>query len=930
MPPSATDIRRQFIEFFTEQCGHTEVPSSPVIPHDDPTLLFTNAGMNQFKDVFLGRGSRPYDRAVDTQKCIRAGGKHNDLEDVGRDTYHHTFFEMLGNWSFGDYFKAEAIKWAWQLFTEVWEMDKKRLYVTVFAGDDSDGLEADVETESLWKELTDIDPSHITRWGRKENFWEMGDTGPCGPCSEIHYDNTPDSNGANLVNKDDPNVIELWNLVFIQYNRADGGALSPLPNKHVDTGLGLERITRILQGKNSNYDTDLWEPIFERITSLTGAPAYGGSIDNPIDIAYRVLADHARCLVVAIADGGRPGAAGREYVLRRILRRAARHAKQTLGVDGPLLCNLIPAVIETLGDAFPELIKDEKTIKKIIRNEEESFLKTLDRGLELFEQAISGGNGKSISAEDAFALHDTYGFPIDLTEVMADERGLEVDREGYDKLMGFAREASRGGDSAVEKMTLPPEIIGELNSKNIGPTNDQPKYASSSINARVEAIWNGKELVDAAVEKDNVGIVLETTPFYAEAGGQIGDTGCLKNNSCEFAISETHSFGTYILHIGQITSGKLGCGDLVEAQIDTDCRTGILSNHSGTHLLNHALRAVLGEEIQQRGSSVEKDRIRFDFSHQKAMTGEEIKEVEQLVNKAIKADLLVDTKEIPLVQAKGIRGVRAVFGEQYPDPVRVVSIGASVQELVEEPENKKWDQCSVEFCGGTHVKKCGQIECFIVVQEQALASGVRRILALTGDAAKAASEAGDDLLRKIEGLNALEGNDLAKEHDSLVQLVNEQDISQSVRQDAKQLLQKTHARVKSFRKESASAIRNSVLEQAKQLANLEDSVVIASIENGDTESMLTALDAVRSKRPDGAAMLFTTSANDGKVIIVAGVGEPLISKGLKAGDWIKEAAAVCGGGGGGRADTAQAGGKEPEKIPEAIDAARKYAKEIIQ
>jgi len=930
MPPSATDIRRQFIEFFAEQCGHTEVPSSPVIPHDDSTLLFTNAGMNQFKDVFLGRGSRPYGRAVDTQKCIRAGGKHNDLEDVGRDTYHHTFFEMLGNWSFGDYFKAEAIKWAWQLFTEVWEIDPNRLYVTVFAGDEEDGLDADVEAETLWKELTDIDPSHISHWGRKDNFWEMGDTGPCGPCSEIHYDSTPDGNGGDLVNMDDPNVIELWNLVFIQFNRGDDGTLSPLPHKHVDTGLGFERIVRVLQGKSSNYDTDLWSPLFEAISNLTDAPPYGNSLTDPVDIAYRVLADHARCLVVAIADGGRPGAAGREYVLRRILRRGARHARQTLGVDGPLLCDLVPSVVETIGSAFPELEKNAEAITKIIRDEEESFLKTLGRGLELFEKAINDGDGKSIDAKNAFALHDTYGFPIDLTEVMAEERGLSVDRKGYDTLMETARLTSRGGEQAEKKMNLPPEILGELASQDITPTVDSAKYSPCSTNVEVKAIWNGQQLVHAANEKDSVGIVLDATPFYSEAGGQVGDTGQLKSGDCQFDVEDTYQFGDYVLHVGHVACGSLRCGDHLSATIDKNNRTVIQSNHSCTHLLNHALRSVLGDEIQQRGSRVDDERLRFDFSHNQAMTGEEVETVEQLVNKAIQDNLLVDAEEVSLTKAKEIHGVRAVFGEQYPDPVRVVSIGATVKDLINDPPNTKWYDCSVEFCGGAHVQKCGEAEHFVIVQEQALASGIRRILALTGSAAQTTCENGKAIVQRISSLNELEGSALALEYDALSQLVDEQDISQAIRQAAKRQLKELYIRVKTFQKEAASSLRDGVLEQARQLADLEDDIVVASIDNGDNDSMLSALDAVRSKRPDGAVMLFTANAQDNKVIIVAGVGKSLISKGLKAGDWVKKAAMACGGGGGGRPDTAQAGGKEPEKIPDAMDAAREYVKEAIQ
>ena len=424
-PTSASQIRNDFLEFFQNKASHTIVPSSSVVPHDDPTLLFTNAGMNQFKDVFLGTGTRSYTRAVDTQKCIRAGGKHNDLDDVGRDTWHHTFFEMLGNWSFGDYFKAEAIQWAWQLLTEVWGLPKERLHVTVFAGDEADGLGPDTEAEHLWRTLTDIDPSHITRWDRKDNFWEMGASGPCGPCSEIHFDSTPDGNGADLVNLDHPDVIEIWNLVFIQFDRRADGTLVPLPAKHIDTGMGLERIVRVCQGVRSNYATDLWTPLFDAIAKCTGAPAYCDDNDSHIDVAYRVLADHIRCLCIAMADGARPGPDGRGYVLRRILRRGVRMARQAMNADQPLLCQLVPVVVRELGDVFPTLRDDPDMLAEIIEDEEKAFLRTLDRGLQLFDEAAARGDG-SISGKDAFALHDTWGFPIDLTEQMARERSIAV------------------------------------------------------------------------------------------------------------------------------------------------------------------------------------------------------------------------------------------------------------------------------------------------------------------------------------------------------------------------------------------------------------------------------------------------------------------------------------------------------------------------
>ena len=934
MPTSAADIRRQYLDFFIDKCGHTEVPSSPVVPHNDPTLLFANAGMNQFKDVFLGRGTRPYTRAVDTQKCIRAGGKHNDLEDVGRDTYHHTFFEMLGNWSFGDYFKEEAIKWAWELFTEVWGLEKDRIYVTVFAGDEKDGLEPDTEAENLWKELTDIDPSHITHWDRKDNFWEMGNTGPCGPCSEIHYDSTPDKNGGHLVNLDDPDVIEIWNLVFIQYNRGDDGVLTPLPNQHVDTGMGLERVVRVLQGKNSNYDTDLWTPIFDLLTKLTGAPAYAGKLEDHTDIAYRVLADHVRCLVVAIADGGRPGSAGREYVLRRILRRGVRHAHQTFKVDGPLLYKLVPAVVQTLGEVFPEITKNEAHITQIILDEEKAFLKTLDRGLELFDKAVKSGNGKFIDAKSSFTLHDTFGFPIDLTEVMAEEQNLIVDRSGYEVLMEKARETSRAMTEDEMKMHLPPEVLGKLEGISVHATNDEAKYGRGVTVSTVKAIWNGKELVGEMGDSTLFGVILNKTPFYAEQGGQVGDRGHLIRESrnglpeSDFVVEETHRYGNYVLHVGRVSGVTLQVGDVVNAIVREKQRHAIETNHTGTHLLNHALRAILGEDVQQRGSLVDNDRLRFDFSHAHAMTDEEVASVEQLVNDAIAQDCIVDAKEVPLNFAQEIHGVRAVFGEQYPDPVRVVSIGATVDELINDPNNEKWYSCSVEFCGGTHIKSCANAKRFIISHEQALASGIRRIIALTGVAAQASHIAGESLLQQINDSTKLTSSEFLETYEELLKQVDELSISQPVRHTAKQKLKLLHDRVRSIQKDAASSRKDRVLEQARVISELDHNVIVATINGGDKDSMMIALDSIRSKRPDGAVMLFTADKEDGKVIIVAGSSKAMISKGLKAGDWVRVAASACGGGGGGRPDTAQAGGKEPENVPVAMDKATAFAKEV--
>ncbi len=935
MSRSASEIRKQFIEFFKERCDHTEVPSSAVIPHDDPTLLFTNAGMNQFKDVFLGRGTREYIRATDTQKCIRAGGKHNDLEDVGRDTYHHTFFEMLGNWSFGDYFKAEAIQWAWELFTEVWGLDKSRLYVTVFAGDTKDGLEADVESEELWKKLTDIDPNHITRWDKKDNFWEMGATGPCGPCSEIHYDCTPDGTGGHLVNLDDPNVIELWNLVFIQFNRGEDGSLSPLPSQHVDTGMGLERIVRVLQGKTSNYDTDLWTPIFDSIQNHTNAQPYAGDLENQNDIAYRVLADHIRCLVVAIADGGRPGAAGREYVLRRILRRGVRHAHQTFGVEGPLLCNLVPSVVETLGEVFPEIPNQQELIERIIKDEEESFLKTLDRGIELFNKSIKKGDSKQLDAKSAFKLHDTFGFPIDLTEVMAEERGVIVDRDGYEQLMEQARETSRSTSEIDQKMQLPPETLGKLETLHISPTDDSHKYGCKSSIGHIKSIWNGKKLVDQADGSMPFGIIIDRTSFYAEAGGQVGDTGniILNKTSNEknpiFHVNETRRYGKYVLHIGRTDEGCLHTGDKITATVDENCRHAIASNHTCTHLLNHALRAVLKDEVHQRGSLVDDQKLRFDFSQSNPISDNDLHTIENLVNTSIKEKKVVDTKEVPLELAQSICGVRAVFGERYPDPVRVVSIGATVDEIIADPKNKKWYNCSVEFCGGTHLSTCEHGKHFAILHEQALASGTRRITAISGPEAIAAHKTGESLLKEIKDAEELNDQELCDSYEALSKSVDELIISQTTKHQAKTALKKLLKRVKELQKEAASSKRAGVIEQARKLVDCGDEIVVSKLEHGDKDSMMAALDTVRSQSPNGAAMLFTSNLEESKVIIVAGVSKTMIESGLHAGEWVREAAKICGGGGGGRPDSAQAGGKDPEKVDQAILAAKKFAKEIL-
>ena len=935
---TATQIRREFIDFFVERHGHTFVPSSLVAPHDDPTLLFTNAGMNQFKDVFLGQGTRDYRRAVNSQKCIRAGGKHNDLEDVGRDHYHHTSFEMLGNWSFGDYFKAEAIEWAWDLLTSPapggWGLDKNRLFVTVFAGDDTEGLEPDLETEELWKRH--VDPSRISRWGKKDNFWEMGDTGPCGPCSEIHYDFTPDMSGAGLVNLGDPRVVELWNLVFIQYSRHRDRGLSPLPAKHVDTGMGLERLVRVLQHKDSNYDIDLFTPIFHAIEKHTGAHPYGGELADPVDIAYRVIADHIRCLTTAITDGAWPGNEGRGYVLRRILRRAVRHAHQTLETRGPWLHKLVPTVVATLGDAFPELTAHPLKVAAVIRDEEESFLRTLDRGIALFDKAVtaSGGTG-SVRAADAFKLHDTYGFPIDLTRVMAQERGLAVDEAGFETLMEAARQRSRRTAGDDDAITLPPEAIARLKHMGIEPTEDAARNDAKPMTAEVRAIYNGDDFDEVAHVGTRVAVILNRTNHYAQAGGQVGDHGNIFESSeaqgeghldAHFDVEDTQAFGGYVLHIGHVTEHKLRVGAPVNITVDRQRREPIRANHTATHLLNFALRYVVGPEEDQRGSLVAPDRLRFDFACTHAMSDQQIDDTERLVNERIDAALPVDAALVPLETARSIAGVRAIFGEKYPDPVRVVAIGATMTDVLADPANERWKQFSLELCGGTHLPDTSATRRCVIVHEQALAAGVRRITAVTGTAALAAVKAGEGLEQRARRAADLDGDDLPAEYDAIAELVQELTIGATVHGRIDTLLGSLKKRVRGLRKAHRAEARSGVVEAARRIAaEAGGPVIVGTLHDADRDNLLSAMDAIRATHDEAAVMLLGVDNDAERVTIVARVPESLIGKGLKAGDWVREPAKICGGRGGGRPDMAQAGGKEPDKVGEAVDAARSFA-----
>ncbi len=979
---TANRVRSTFIEFFKARPsaadGHTFVPSSPAVPVDDPTLLFTNAGMNQFKPVFLGQ-TKPGDalhglkRAVNSQKCIRAGGKHNDLEDVGKDTYHHTFFEMLGNWSFGDYFKAEAITWSFELLTKVYGIPADRLYATYFKGEPELGLEPDEDSRRLW--LKFLPESHVLPGNMKDNFWEMGETGPCGPCTEIHFDRLGNRNAAGIVNTGDPDVIEIWNNVFIQFNRIDAATLNPLPARHVDTGMGLERLVSVMQGKRSNYDTDVFLPIFAEIERLTkGRHTYrgklGASDKDHADTAFRVIADHIRTLTFAITDGATPSNEGRGYVLRRILRRAVRYGRQTLGLDSGFFAKLVPTVVEHFGEFFPELRKDPQRVAAVIKNEEESFGRTLDRGLKLFDEAASramaarqaGGGEKDfavISAADAFKLHDTYGFPIDLTMQMAEERGVRVDEPGYQTLMEQAREKARAGSgtkfaglgggagSGGGPMVLQPENIAQLEKLGVVRTDDHEKFHGRQVRAQIKAIWNGSNFdehtrLGTSKVGQPVAIILDKSSFYAEMGGQEADHGRLnvtresrtghslhEGQGGEFRVEEVRSFGGYVLHIGRVTRGELRVGDDVLTHVDSHRRHAVAGNHTATHLLNLALRDVLGEGLDQKGSLVAADRLRFDFSHGRALGADELARVEQHVLESIRHDLKVYADSAPLFLAKGITGLRAVFGETYPDPVRVVSIGQPVATLLEKPK-AEWQRYSIEFCGGTHVGSTREIGRFVLTAEEAVAKGIRRITALTGVPAQASIASAEGLAARFAAAAKLSGAALAAEVGELVSEMETMTIPAVRKAELRAAVTSLQERVKGEQKAASNAKAAEAAGVARQIAQSAvtagSTVVVNTIDVGDDRKALqAALNTVAQTCPKSAVMLLAPDAAGGTVAVMAAVPPLLVGRGLSAGDWVRETAAILGGKGGGRPEAAQGGGTQVGKVKEAVSTAMTFA-----
>ncbi|XP_015118346.1 alanine--tRNA ligase, cytoplasmic [Diachasma alloeum] len=961
---TAKEIRQAYIDFFKSK-GHEYVHSSSTIPHDDPTLLFANAGMNQFKPIFLGTVDPNSDmsrwvRVVNSQKCIRAGGKHNDLDDVGKDVYHHTFFEMMGNWSFGDYFKREICTWAWEFLTKVLSLPGDRLYVTYFGGDEGAGLAPDDECKDLWLSLG-IPPSHVLPGSMKDNFWEMGETGPCGPCSELHYDRIGAREAAHLVNMDDPDVLEIWNLVFIQFNRESDGSLRSLPKKHIDCGLGLERLVSVIQDKRANYDTDLFVPLFEAIQVGTGARPYAGKVGaedgDGIDMAYRVLADHARTITIALADGGMPDNTGRGYVLRRILRRAVRYATEKLNAKPGFFGSLVHVVVDLLGEIFPELQKDPQSIVDVINEEESQFLKTLSRGRNLLDKTITKLEDKTVPGDVAWRLYDTYGFPVDLTQLMAEEKGLRVDMAAYEESKRLAQLASQGKAGGVDdQINLDVHAITELQSSGVPPTDDSCKYNYSTsaeasaeytfapCSATVITLRRQKKFVEEAQPGEEVGVLLDKTSFYAEQGGQIYDEGFLvkspggndAEDSAEVRVTNVQVRGGYVLHIGTVGSGVLRKGDKLQLNIDTSRRRLVMSNHSATHALNYALRRVLGTEADQKGSLVAPDRLRFDFTNKGAMSAAQVKDTESYTTEMVKDNRKIYAKESKLAVAKTVNGLRAMFEETYPDPVRIVSMGVPVEELEKDPLGPAGTTTSVEFCGGTHLHYTGHIGDFVIASEEAIAKGIRRIVALTGPEATRALKKAEllqnrlnDIQREINGADCLKN---AKESVRKIVELND-DISHAVipywRKDEMRVLLKGLKKTLDDEDRAAKArLANLVVEKAAEIIqnNVGVPVLVEQLEAlSNTKALDGALKKVKALSPETSALFLSVDEEAKKIVALSAVPKSAIGKGLKANEWIQAISPLMGGKGGGKAESAQASGGNVGALEEALKIAREFA-----
>lgn len=853
---SSAELRNLFLNFFHEH-GHRIVPSSPLVPANDPTLLFTNAGMVQFKDVFTGREQRPYSRAVTVQRCVRAGGKHNDLENVGYTARHHTFFEMLGNFSFGDYFKAEAIRYAWDFLVSTLNLPPQRLWVTVY--------EDDSEAETIWLKDIGVDPARFSRIGAKDNFWSMGETGPCGPCTEIFYDHGPDVPGGppGSPEEDGDRYTEIWNLVFMQYDRRVDGELHPLPKPSVDTGMGLERVAAVMQGVHSNYDIDLFRNLIKAAAEVTGAEDVNAS-------SLKVIADHIRAAAFLVVDDVLPANEGRGYVLRRIMRRAIRHGYQ-LGADDSFFHRLVDPLVADMGAAYPELVRAQAQVKRIIQQEEERFAETLENGMRVLEQDIERLSGHVIPGETVFRLYDTYGFPVDLTADIARERSLELDMAGFEQAMAAQRARAR----AASHFSVQPDTGAALE----GHT-EFSGYELLEEDSKVTALIRDGKPVESLAEGMEGGVILARTPFYAESGGQVGDMGYLHTPSAEFEVLDTSKQGDGVhVHSGRVRRGVLRVGATVRAQVDLHKRQATALNHSATHLLHAALRRVLGTHVTQKGSLVEPERLRFDFSHFEPLTTDQLRTIERLVNAEIRANAAVETHTVALDEALQA-GALALFGEKYDEQVRMLRMG----------------DFSVELCGGTHVRRLGDIGLFKIIAESGVASGVRRIEAVTGERAL---DLVDDLQSSLKQITGLVKGDVG-----------------NVDEKVRQLIAKNRQLEKELERLKTKLAGSQGSDLASQAINVDGIKVLAAhIEGADAKTLRDTVDRLKAKLKTAAVVL--SAVENGKVRLVAGVTADQTAR-IKAGELVNVVAQQVGGKGGGRPDLAQAGGNDPSRLESAL------------
>ncbi|WP_435102370.1 alanine--tRNA ligase [Arhodomonas sp. AD133] len=863
---TSAQIRQAFLDFFRER-GHEVVPSAPLVPGNDPTLLFTNAGMVPFKDVFLGREQRGYTRAVSSQRCVRAGGKHNDLENVGYTARHHTFFEMLGNFSFGDYFKRDAIQYAWTFLTEVIGLPAERLWVTVFEDDD--------EAADIWLKEIGVDPDRFSRIGAHDNFWSMGDTGPCGPCSEIFYDHGPEVPGGppGTPEEDGDRYVEIWNLVFMQYDRDADGTMHPLPKPSIDTGMGLERIAAVVQGVHNNFEIDLFQRLVAAAGELAGVTDHANS-------SLRVIADHIRACAFLIVDGVFPSNEGRGYVLRRIIRRAVRHGYK-LGISRTFFHRLVGPLIDEMGEAFPELPRGREQVERVLKQEEERFRETLEQGLKLLEADLAGLEGRIIPGETVFKLYDTYGFPVDLTADIARERELEVDLDGFEREMAAQRERARAASGFKADYGSGADYEG---------ATEFTGYEHLRDTGRVDALYTEGRSVNELAEGAEGMIILDRTPFYAESGGQVGDRGVLSAEGVEFEVQDTVKYGDGVGHVGVLRRGRVVPGDTLAAEVDGQRREATVLNHSATHLLHAALRTVLGEHVTQKGSLVAPDRLRFDFSHFEPLSQEQLERLERMVNDQIRANVAADVRRMSYDEAMEF-GAMALFGEKYGDEVRVMRFG----------------EFSTELCGGTHVARTGDIGFFKIVSETGISAGVRRIEAITGDAAVAWAEQVERRLGRI-------GELLRSSTDNIeVRLEQMVDSHRQLEKQIEQLKQKL-----------ASQAGTDLADQAVDLNGVR--VLASRVEGGDSKALRNTVDQLKNKL--GSAAIVLASVDGDKVRLVAGVTKDYTDR-IKAGDLVNVVAEQVGGRGGGRPDFAQAGGSDPGRLDDALRSVADWVRERL-